>query len=125
MNELFADAKAVIIALLGTIATLTSALASVLTWVNLRLHKRVEDHLKDHDLNYVRRDHLDKTLEKMNTDRRDRHQENVLTLARIEKKIDENEERASKTRHGTRGDIGSLTTQVAVLSTLLKNKQEP
>lgn len=125
MDELF-DAKAAII---GILSVLSGALVTLLGFITKRLHDRVDaehtrvgDHLEDHDKNYVLRAHLDKTIADMNSDRRDKHQENVATLARIESKIDQNEKRASDTRHEIRDKVGTLTTQVAVLETLIKKQ---
>lgn len=117
MNELFSDAKAIILALLG-------ALVAVLTWVSKRLHDRVDDHLDDHDEKYIRREDFDRTIRQWNNDRREKHQENVETLARIERKIDTNEERSAKTRHDIRDTVQDLTTQVAVLTSRLNNGRD-
>jgi hypothetical protein len=114
MNELFTDTKAVILTLFGVIMAL-------LGWASKRLHDRVDNHLDRHDHNYVTRNELDNTIRKFHDDREDKHRQNVETLARIETKIDENEERAAKTRHEIRDKVNTLTTQVAVLEHVVKS----
>jgi hypothetical protein len=55
------------------------------------------------------------TLAQMRQDRMDNHHENRAYLERIEHKIDENEVRASKTRHDTKDEVHGLAVQLASL----------
>lgn len=64
----------------------------------------------------VTRQELEKTLTQMREDRMEQHHENRAYLERIEHKIDENEARASKTRHDTKDEVHALAMQLAVIS---------
>lgn len=116
MNELLSDTKSIILGLLGLVVAL-------LSWASKRLYDRVDNHLDRHDLTYVTRPELDKRIIEMNQDREDKHQQNIATLARIERKIDENEERSAKSRHDIRDRVSTLTTQVAVLEHVVNDKR--
>lgn len=117
MNELLSDAKAIVLGLLGLIVALVA-------WFSKSLHDRVNRHLEDHDQKYVTTAQFDKMILQLNKDRDEKHQVNVATLGRIEKKIDENEGRAAATRHTIRDKVATLTTEVAVLNHRLKDQRD-
>jgi hypothetical protein len=74
------------------------------------------ERLNRFDLCFVTRDELQRTMSELRADRMQHHQENSAVLARIEHKIDENEERASKTRHDTKDEVHALAMRVALMS---------
>jgi hypothetical protein len=74
------------------------------------------ERLNKFDLCFVTRDELQRTMSELRADRMEQHHENSAVLARIEHKIDENEERASKTRHDTKDEVHALAMRVALMS---------
>lgn len=64
----------------------------------------------------VTRDELERLMSQARQDRVAQHIENREFLARIERKIDENEERSSKTRHDTKDEVHELKLRLAVLT---------
>lgn len=77
MNEIFDDAKSVILWLLG-------AIMAVLTWLGKRQIKRIDDLERD----AVKRDELSKTLAQMREDRLQMHRENREELRYIRERVD-------------------------------------
>lgn len=84
MNELLADTKALVLALLGLVMTLFAFIG--------RRHLKDFDELKknvqDLDENSVTRAELDKTLKQMRDDRLRMHAENRTDLQYIRRRID-------------------------------------
>lgn len=77
--------------------------------------KRHAERIEDLEKCVVTHEHLEKTLMQMRQDRMENHHENRAYLVRIEHKIDENEIRASKTRHDTKDEVHALAVQLASL----------
>jgi hypothetical protein len=78
--------------------------------------KRNADRIDSLEKCTVTRDELERLMSKAREDRMAQHQENREFLSRIERKIDENEERSSKTRHDTKDDVHELKLRLAVLT---------
>jgi hypothetical protein len=83
---------------------------------NKVLLQRHGERLDGFDRCFVTREELEKTLTQMRADRLEHHHENRASLERIEHKIDENETRASRTRHDTKDEVHALAMQLAVIS---------
>lgn len=77
--------------------------------------KRNAERLECLEKTSVTQEHLEKTLVQLREDRLEQHHENRASLERIEHKIDENEARASKTRHDTKDEVHALAMQLAVI----------
>jgi Tfp pilus assembly protein PilO len=105
MNEVVETLKTVVVVLLGIIVTIVG-------WFAKRTSDRV-DEIKE---SVVTRAELATTLAFIREDRLAQHKENREALARIETKIDANEERSSLTRHDTNESVHALALQVAVLT---------
>jgi hypothetical protein len=78
--------------------------------------KRNADDIADLRKCAVTRDELERLMTQARQDRTAQHQENRQVLERIERKIDENEERSSKTRHDTKDEVHELKLRLAVIT---------
>jgi hypothetical protein len=90
---------------------LVTLFAGAIGWFLKRHSERIDNLEK----NAVTHTHLENTLREMREDRLEQHHENRASLERIEHKIDENEARASKTRHDTKDEVHALAMQLAVI----------
>ncbi len=113
----------------GLLKWLAAALASVVAWFGLDLHRRMRDLEKER----VTRDDFDElrtsmmatfthghatlreALVQQSEARMEQHQENRETLIRMEEKMDANEDRAAKTRHDTFDAVHAIALKVAAL----------
>lgn len=91
---------------------LIAIIVGFVSWFGKRNAERIDSLEKC----VVTRQELEKTLAQMREDRMEQHHENRSYLERIEHKIDENETRASKTRHDTKDEVHALAMQLAVIS---------
>lgn len=105
MNESVENLKSAFIFVL-------TVLVGLIGWIG----KRNADKLDSLEKLTVTREELTKALSDIRTDRLNMHQENKETLLRMEGKMDDNEEKASKTRHDTFNQIHELNLKVAVMA---------
>lgn len=105
MNDAFESFKTVVLILIGIIV-------GILGYLGKRTSERV-DELKE---TAASREELTAALDRLEARQQDQHRENRALLERIENKIDENEERASKTRHSTKDEVHALALKLAQIS---------
>jgi DNA-binding helix-hairpin-helix protein with protein kinase domain len=96
-----------------------TVLMGLVAWFSRRDMSRYDEGLKRIEIlerNSVTYDHLERVLDRMRNERATMHVENQTQLNRIETKIDENEERSSKTRHDTQNELHALALKFAEMS---------
>jgi hypothetical protein len=108
MNEFF-DLKSIFVGFCGV-------LIAIAGWFGKRELDRTATRLDALEKCAVTRDELERLMTQARHDRMAQHQENREFLGRIERKIDENEERSSKTRHDTKDEVHELKLRLAVLT---------
>jgi hypothetical protein len=104
MNEIQDLLKTIVFFLLAIIV-------GFVAWFGKRNSERIDSLEKC----YVSRDELERLMHQAREDRMSQHHENKQLLERIEHKIDDNEERSSKTRHDTNETIHKLEMKLAVM----------
>jgi hypothetical protein len=107
-----------------------ATLALLLSWFGVDLYRRVKELEKERvtrkDVDELRTSMmatfahghglLDRAISQQEAARMAQHEENREMLIRMETKMDNNEERAAKTRHETLNEVHALALSVAVLS---------
>lgn len=114
-----------VLTIVGWVIGLTASLVAVILWFSRRDMDRYEKGLSEIaelrvdvtelKSTMITRDDLDTFMERLDSTRRDMHVENRGILDRIEHKIDQSEERNSKTRHDIRDELHVVKLKMALI----------